>query len=167
MIEQTVILDAYQWARASAVGTLRDTSSKLQGQQGRAGQSSDRSLQNHIDGAAAELAVCIALGLPWAAHVDTYLSEPDVEVPWLGGVEVKWTASTGLIVRENEQREQIHVLVTGNGPVKRIVGWLDVEGLRALKASPKTDFGNGRAPAWLKPIEELNDWGLFPKKEAA
>ena len=167
MIEQTVILDPYEWAQASQVGKARDESSKSKGQQGRAGQSSDRSLQNHIDGAAAELAVCTALGLPWAAHVDTYLSEPDVEVPWLGGVEVKWTAGTGLIVRDNEQREQIHVLVTGNGPIKRIVGWLDVEGLRALKASPKTDFGNGRAPAWLKPIEELNDWGLFPKKEAA
>jgi hypothetical protein len=167
MIEQTIILDPYEWAQASQVGAARDASSKAKGQLGRAGQAADRSLQNHIDGAAAELAVCTALGLPWAAHVDTYLSEPDVEVPWLGGVEVKWTASTGLIVRENEQREQIHVLVTGNGPIKRIVGWLDVEGLRALKASPKTDFGNGRAPAWLKPIEELNDWGLFPKKEAA
>ncbi len=167
MIEQTVILDAYQWAEASEIGRRRDASSKAKGQQGRAGQSADRSLQNHIDGAAAELAVCIALGLQWAAHIDTYLTEPDVEVPGLGGVEVKWTSGTGLIVRENEQREQIHVLVTGAGPIKRIVGWLDVEGLRALKASPKTDFGNGRAPAWLKPIEELNDWGLFPKKEVA
>ena len=167
MIEQTVILDAYQWAEASEIGRRRDASSKAKGQQGRAGQSADRSLQNHIDGAAAEMAVCIALGLQWAAHIDTYLTEPDVEVPGLGGVEVKWTSGTGLIVRENEQREQIHVLVTGAGPIKRIVGWLDVEGLRALKASPKTDFGNGRAPAWLKPIEELNDWGLFPKKEVA
>jgi hypothetical protein len=167
MIEQTVILDAYQWAEASEIGRRRDASSKAKGQQGRAGQSADRSLQNHIDGAAAEMAVCIALGLQWAAHIDTYLTEPDVEVPGLGGVEVKWTSGTGLIVRENEQREQIHVLVTGAGPIKRIVGWLDVEGLRALKASPKTDFGNGRASAWLKPIEELNDWGLFPKKEVA
>ena len=167
MIEQTVILDAYQWAEASEIGRRRDASSKAKGQQGRAGQSADRSLQNHIDGAAAEMAVCIALGLQWAAHIDTYLTEPDVEVPGLGGVEVKWTSGTGLIVRENEQREQIHVLVTGAGPIKRIVGWLDVDGLRALKASPKTDFGNGRAPAWLKPIEELNDWGLFPKKEVA
>jgi hypothetical protein len=166
MTEQTIILDPYEWAQASEVGRERDASSKAQGQQGRAGQSSDRSLQNHIDGAAAELAVCIALGLPWAAHIDTYLTEPDVEVPWLGAVEVKWTASTGLIVRENEQREQIHVLVTGNGPVKRIVGWLDVEGLRALKQSPKTDFGNGRAPAWLRQIGDLNDWGLFPKEAA-
>jgi hypothetical protein len=81
-------------------------------------------------------------------------------------VEVKWTSGIGLIVR-NEGRHETHVLVTGNGPVKRIVGWLDVAGLEALKASPKTDFGNGRAPQWLKPIEELNDWGLFPKKEAA
>lgn len=166
MTEQTIILDPHQWVYATQVGTARDESSKAKGQQGRAGQSPDRSLQNHIDGAAAELAVCIALGLPWSANVDTYLNEPDVEVPWLGGVEVKWTSGIGLIVR-NEGRHEIHVLVTGNGPVKRIVGWLDVEGLEALKASPKTDFGNGRAPQWLKPIEELNDWGLFPKKERA
>lgn len=164
MIEQTVVLTADQWGRAGYIGALRDARSKARGQQGRNGQSPDRSLQNHIDGAAAELAVCTALGLPWAAHVDTYLSEPDVEVPWLGGVEVKWTASTGLIVRENDQHEQVHVLVTGFGPIKRIVGWLDVERLRSLKAYPKHQFGNGRADAWLVPFDELNDWGLFPKE---
>jgi len=65
--------------------------------------------------------------LPWSANIDTYLNEPDVEVPWLGGVEVKWTSGIGLIVR-NEGRHETHVLVTGNGPVKRIVGWLDVQG---------------------------------------
>jgi hypothetical protein len=102
MTEQTIILDPYEWAHAKQVGTARDESSKAKGQQGRAGQSPDRSLQNHIDGAAAELAVCIALGLPWSANIDTYLNEPDVEVPLLGGVEVnipratlKGSASTG------------------------------------------------------------------------
>lgn len=165
MTEQTIILTAEEWGTASYIGAMRDASSKSKGQVGRNGQSADRSLQNHIDGAAAELAVCNALGVPWAAHVDTYLSEPDVEVPWLGAVEVKWTASTGLIVRANEQREQIHVLVTGFGPIKRIVGWLDVERLRTLKDGPMHEFGNGRADAWLVPFEELNDWGLFPRQK--
>jgi hypothetical protein len=166
MTDQTVVLTAHQWSRASYIGALRDASSKSKGRLGRNGQSSDRSLQNHIDGAAAELAVCVSLGIDWTENVDTYLAEPDVEVPWLGGVEVKWTSSTGLIVRENEQREQPHVLVTGAGPIKRIVGWLDVERLRALKAGPKHSFGNGRADAWLAPISELTDWELFPKEEA-
>jgi len=163
MPEQTIVLDPYQWAQASEVGAKRDASSKAKGQFGRNGQSADRSLQDHINGAAAELAVCIALDLHWEAHIDTYLSKPDVDVPWIGGVEVKWTSSTGLIIRANDQVGQPHILVTGAGPIKRIVGWLDTDGLRSLKAGPQHDFGNGRPGAWLVRQDQLSDWDTFPR----
>lgn len=164
MIRQTVILTADQWNHAVKVGTARDRSSKAKGQMGRNGQLPSRSLQNNIEGAAAELAVAIAVGVEWPAHVDTYLTQPDLTVPTVGAVEVKWSAGVGLIVRENDQADQVHVLCTGNGAIKHIVGWADLERIRALKAEPKHDFGNGRAPAWLIKPEALNAWGLFPKK---
>jgi hypothetical protein len=164
MIRQTVILTADQWAWAVRVGTARDESSKAKGQVGRSGQSPAKSLQNNIDGAAAELAVAIALGIEWPAGVDTYLTQPDLTVPGVGGVEVKWSARVGLIILDTPQADQVHVLCMGTGAVKHIVGWADRERIKQLKSTPKQDLGNGRPPVWLITPEALNDWGLFPKK---
>lgn len=165
MTEHRIILTPSDWTWAEQVGRARDTASKAAGYVGRNGQSSDRSLINHVEGAAAELAVAKACGVRWPAHVNTYQREPDLIVPRFGGVEVKWTNGTGLIIRESAQRtDDVHVLVSGSGAIKRIVGWCTPETVAWARTRPMHRFENGRADAWLLLPEELEEWGTFPKE---
>jgi hypothetical protein len=164
MTRHTVILSPADWTWAEQVGRARDTESKARGYQGRNGQSNDRSLINHIEGAAAELAVCKSLGISWAAHINTYQAVPDVEVPWHRALEVKWSAGDGLIIRESSVREDDHVLVTGKGAIKRIVGWLPEWRVAMTRQQPKHQFDNGRADAWLVAGDELEEWGTYPRE---
>ena len=164
MTEQRVILSPADWTWAEQVGRTRDYESKVRGYQGRNGHSSDRSLLNHIEGAAAELAVCKALGISWAAHINTYQTEPDINVPWHGPLEVKWSTGTGLIIRESSTRDDDHVLVTGKGAIKKIVGWLPNWRVNMTRQQPKHQFDNGRADAWLVAGDELEEWGTYPKE---
>ncbi len=91
---------------------------------------SGTSLEMDIDGALAELAVCVAFNEPWANAFVPQITDWDARRKALhdvGSMEVKSTKYAGgcLLVQPQFSDESPYVLVVTNlSPVFRIAGWL-------------------------------------------
>lgn len=108
---------------------------------------------NHVEAAGAELAVSIALGLPWVGeHGDRWLRTPDV-----GGYEVRFTRvdPPGLIIRQRDLTRSptsIYVLVSGVMPTYTLHGWASPD-----EVALERYFVPGEPPYWSMPAFALHD----------
>lgn len=105
----------------------------------------------HVEGAAAELAGCIALGIPWPATVNTGKA-PDAG-KWLE-FRRSIEAWYDLRIRDGDNPDLIYVLVTGQIPNFLVVGW--IKGRDGMIQKNRTD-PNGRGEAWFVPQSDLQD----------
>lgn len=112
-----------------------------------------------IEGAAAELAVCKALGVFWSG-LEVAGSDKRVGIPDAGGVQVRSTRrlSGSLILHDGDADDDAFVLVVGRVPRLDIKGWIyGRDGKRA-------DFWRSesvRCPAYFVPQSALADIGRF------
>lgn len=147
-----MITVALTWAEvnlAVQIGTARridSRQSRLTNAHGFGGQAS---WDTDIEGAGAELAFAKWAGWYWDAGVRTF-KQPDV-----GLIQVRSTKlSAGrLILRPNDPRHEVYVLVTGEMPTLTLRGWL--YGWEAMRpefvAAP-----NGQPPCWMVPQPDLH-----------
>lgn len=112
----------------------------------------------HIEGACGELVVAIALNRTWEATVNTFKVGGDV-----GHLQVRTRSKHGyeLLVRDGDRDEDIFVLVTGQAPNYRIVGW--IRGVDAKRPEWQQTHGN-RPPAYFVPHRALR---AFPDRRGA
>lgn len=110
-----------------------------------------------IEGCAAELAVCKALGVFWSG-MEVAGSDKRVGTPDAGGVQVRSTRRTSgsLILHDGDADDDAFVLVVGRIPRLDIKGWIyGRDGKRA-------DFWRSesvRCPAFFVPQSSLTEIG--------
>lgn len=102
----------------------------------------------HIEGACGELAVARHLGVFWDLGMDRF------KMPDVGDLHVRTRSrhDYDLIVRKDDPREGIYVLVTGTAPVFHIRGWM--AGAEAQSPCFLAAHG-GREEAYFVPADEL------------
>jgi hypothetical protein len=146
--------------RASNVGRLRHVHSLRRGEKHRDGKDNQASGWNdHIEGAIAELVVAKYLGIPWSASVDTFRTQADV-----GPYDVRWASkSYGLIVRDRDKDERVHILVVGVGLVYTIVGW--IWGWEARQIGELRDFQKRGHPVRCVAQRDLHPMTELPQGE--
>jgi hypothetical protein len=144
-----VRLNGFQLRWAKDVADLRNTKPKGPPRFGYAGDY-DNPTNRHFQGCCGEQALCEILGVPWPARVDTYRELPDVDPDW----EVRWSSGPRLKVTSRDNLFYRAVLVMGNPPVMKVVGWMRVA--TALSHYPVTDPGDRKSPATFVPAADLN-----------
>lgn len=137
--------------RAAEVGVARQVEAMRRGLKHTHGMRDDDQWRNHVEGACGELAVALALGVPWDATVNTFKSGGDV-----GDVQVrtrKWADNPlDLIVRDNDRDEDAFVLVVSRLPDFEVVGW--AWGGECKLGRYQKSYG-GRAASYFVPRRHL------------
>jgi hypothetical protein len=107
----------------------------------------------HIEACGGECAFGLATGLSWPMTLNTY-KEPDFRGKNNEPIQVRTRLqhSYELIVREDDNPEELFVLVTGQMPVYRVVGWIG--GYEARQSVWRRNHG-GREWAWFVPHAAL------------
>jgi hypothetical protein len=110
-----------------------------------------KQLEKHIEGAGGELAFAKTRGLYWNGSVNTYRDGGDV-----GAVQVRTRlqAHYDLIVRESDRDEDWFVLMIGQLPVYRFMGY--IRGIDAKRDEWLADHG-GHGRAWFVPQDALKE----------
>lgn len=145
MIAVTLTPDQVAWA--SRIGADRLRTAKGEPRWGyRGGRRSG--LDTHVLGAQAELAFCLALGVPWPARVGNYKGA-DVDPEW----EVRWSTLDAVKVTPNDGDDRLVALVRGESPEFRVVGYIRAGG--AKRHYPLADPGNRGWPAHFVPARRL------------
>lgn len=103
----------------------------------------------HIEGSLGEMAFAKALGVYWAAPINTFKEGGDV-----GAFQVRTRSNDNydLLVRPTDRDEDIFVLVVGQRGIYRVVGWL--YGRECKRPEWLKTYG-GRPPAYFVPQEAL------------
>lgn len=106
----------------------------------------------HVDGAAAEMAACKALGIYWSGSINTYQNEADV----LKNIEIRSRAKADapLIIRPKDDDDKIFVHLTGTAVMNDFVvhGWIRASDAKVEKYWEDTY----PAPScWFVPAEDL------------
>ena len=145
-----VTLTPYEYAMASEVGRMRMLSAIRRGSAHKYGMTA-QGWTEHIEGAAAELAVAKHLGMYWGGSVDTFKNEADLGE----SIEVRWRSKRewDLIVRPDDHDESLFVLVVGSCPVYTVVG--AILGSEAKQEVWMQRHG-GRPAAFFVPQKELS-----------
>jgi len=143
---------------AATVGILRNIQALKQGLPQCHGAKDEEMWRYHIEGAAGEMAFAKAMNIHWGAHSNVFKA-PDVGS--IIQIRTRSNADWDLIVRDNDSDDEIFVLVTGEIPNYRIVGW--IKGSDAKKAEWYKDMGKRGKPAYFVPQECLNPLSLLPK----
>lgn len=123
MIE--VSLDRFEIELAAAVGMRRMIDSLTHRRRQAAGgvdaTGASSGWQQHIEGACGEMAFAKGLGRYWSGSVNTFKDGGDV-----GAVQIRTRSRDDydLIVRARDRDEDYFVLVVGQCPVYRIVGYI-------------------------------------------
>jgi hypothetical protein len=143
-------------AAAAMVGVYRQLESVRKGRKDKI-VSKESGYTIHINGAMAEQAVAKYLGVHWCNGVNTY-SDPDI----LPNLQTKWRSQDDgdMYVPQNCNEEDIYVLVIGQAPAMRIVGWI---GASDAKKFPLEAPG-GWKPAFRVPQSELHPISTLPLK---
>jgi hypothetical protein len=127
-----VRLSWYECELAASVGCKRQLKALEQGNPDKHGFEG-LGWDNHVEGAAAEMAVAKARGLYWGAHVNIF---GDADLGTRVQVRLRTQHHYDLIVRPNDADDHAFVLVTGRLPDYTIHGWI---------------WGNAaKHPEWLK-----------------
>jgi hypothetical protein len=113
---------------ATVIGTWREKISRERRFHDTFPTAEEKSLDQNIDAAGAELAASKATDCRWNMTTGDDLAEPDL---W-PHVEVRHTTrkNGGLIVRPKDKPGRLFVLVVGTCPRYRVVGWKMVEDAR-------------------------------------
>ncbi len=147
----SIVLEWYEYALAADVGRLRNLASVRRGSSHRVKtrDTSGIGWTEHIEGAAAELAVAKYLGIYWGGDVDTF-KKADVG----SDLQIRWTPSHSnrLIIREADSDDDVYILVTGLVPKLSIRGW--ITGADAKKCEFASD-PESLGKAFFIPIHEL------------
>jgi hypothetical protein len=139
---------------AACIGCVRNVSSMKKGLHPRAGASEALIWDMHIEGAAGELACCLAMGWEWPATVDTFHA-PDAMECQIRTRSEEWY---DLLVRPVDPVGR-YILVTGRIPNFAVVGFYDFRGW-AVEAEEFPGWikeHGGRPPALFIPQENLRD----------
>jgi hypothetical protein len=113
---------------------------------------------NHIEGAAGELAFAKWVGHYWSGSVNTF------KVPDVGSVHVRTSvANRDLIVRPKDDDSGVYVLVRGQIPEFEIIGW--VYGHEAKQPLWLKNPNNG-TPCYIVPTSALRSIGSLPPMES-
>lgn len=149
-----VELTLEQELRAARVGAKRYLNARRNGLQGRHYNGSQWSA--HIEAACSELAVALALGLPWSGE---HVFEPPYDRPDVGdNIEVRHVGGGRLVLRMDERdlakTDRVWVLVTGWAPSFGVVGaW---ESGLVLPSSWIHEYPE--RSVWEIPASELRPW---------
>jgi len=134
---------------AGLVGNMRSVSSL-----GRLTQNkhspNDSEWQIDVDGAAAEMAFAKWMGVYYEPSVNTF------KAPDIGSIQVRSTKLENgrLIIRSNDVKDEIVVLVINRMPTYIMAGWLRTS--EAKKDKYLYDPNGKKAPAWMVPQSDLN-----------
>lgn len=139
---------------SSMVGLRRRLASKTDGKRERNG--ADRASEAeawffNVVGAMGEMAASKALGVYWPASINAPKGDPDMPPDW----QVRTLAKHhyDLIVRDDDRDDQRFVLVTGDGPVFQVHGW--VLGAEAKRQEWRRDRGARGKPCFWVPRSSL------------
>lgn len=75
----------------------------------------------HIEGAAGEMAVCAVMGLFWHPTVGTF---KDADIGTVVQVRTRSSHDYDLIIRDDDNEDHVYVLVTGQRGTYRVRGWI-------------------------------------------
>jgi hypothetical protein len=103
-------------------------------------------LLRHQQGARAEKAVSVALGLPWVPEVDDYREIGGNDVGPYGVRATEYTTG-GLILHPKDEDERVFILVVARAPDFTLVGWL--RGADGKRQEFWNDTKLRRSPAYL------------------
>lgn len=112
---------------ASFVGMKRATSSLIRKSKHTSNISrTDPAYDYHINGAMAEMAAAKFLGAFWVCSWDTWQSDGDLIGRKGTKIEVRWTKTeTGhLLLKKDDPKNRVFILVTGTAPDFEIRGWI-------------------------------------------
>lgn len=104
---------------------------------------------------AGEIAVARALGInDFVPTANTFKSTADIGE----NIEVKWTAWHGghLVIHPKDRDTDVAVLVVGNSPNLRVIGWLPIMQAKRPKYRHTKDDSWWVSQINLHPIEDLN-----------
>lgn len=125
------------------------------------GYDGKRSWTDNIEGTAAEVAFAKYWNVYWEGGINTYKTKGDV-----CGVEVRWTSSDRperfLIVRNDDPKDRVYVLVSGTAPDMYLEGWLDAAKID-WENLPKRNPGK-REPAWFIDRKDLHPMSKIPPR---
>lgn len=143
---------------AATVGILRNIQALKQGRPQCHGAKDEEMWRYHVEGAAGELAFSKAMNIHWEAHSNVF------KVPDIGSnlqIRTRSHDDWDLIVRDNDSDDEIFILLVGEIPNYRVVGW--IRGVDAKRAEWYKDMGKRGKPAYFVPQEYLNPIELLPK----
>lgn len=143
-----VTLASHEMATAAWVGVRRQVEARRKGLPDKHGFDGD-GWGSHIEGAGGEMAVAKALNRYWDGSVNTF------RAPDLPGMQVRTRSRHDfeLLVRPNDSRDEVFVLVTGQMPNYTVHGW--IRGHEAMRDEWSKQHG-GRPPAYFVPHEALH-----------
>lgn len=164
-----IALGTKQVDRANVEGSWRHRNVERFGKQTKWIDRNDKTaaadIANHSEAAGAELAVAVALGLPWTDEQGESW-KPGSRRLDVDPYDVRFTRvePPGLIVRERDlrrDRRQVIVLVTGAMPVFTLRGWARVE-----EAAQRSYHVAAVPPYWSMPARDLHDLRRLPEIRA-
>lgn len=119
--------------------------------QGRKAKFAGAKLEDHVDGAAGELAFCRAVGLVWPASNGWFTSAPDVWPDW----EVRTLRRMrGVKVVDSDPDHRLVVWVRGQVPKFEVMGFIRAGGAKQ-HADWRTDPGKRGRAIWLVPPDKM------------
>lgn len=151
-----VRLTAVQAREAWYVGGLRQRQAVGQGRTDQHGLDPVMGLEVHAQGAAGEMAVALALGVHWAAPVNTYRRGGDVGVWQVRTRSEHWY---DLLLRPNDRPNDVYLLATGKLPTFRVHGWITARD--GMLPRLRAEHG-GRVAAYFVPKDLLHPLGTLP-----
>lgn len=155
---RTVLLSKSDCAWAASVGQKRRREGRRQKLRLEEGFGGNACMETDIDGAAAELAFCRWMGIPWAAKVNTF-HEPDVD-PNFQIRSTRWPSGR-LIFRPNDPPDHLYVLLLGSMPKFTVQGFIPGAKCRQIEWIKSV---NGHPPAWWVPQDSLEPASMLIKK---
>lgn len=144
-----VTLEWFEVMLAATVGVRRQLEALRRGRPDCHGFDGATGWQVHIEGACGEMAFAKATGRYWSGSVNTFKIGGDV-----GAIQVRTRSREDydLIVRDDDRDEDIFVLVIGQAPTYRVVGW--IRGMDGKRACWRQRYGN-RPVAYFIPQHAL------------
>jgi hypothetical protein len=150
-----VSLTPMQCRISALVGAERQTEALLRGLPDRHGFSGI-GWDNHVEGAAGELAVAKVLGVFWGGTVNTFKAGGDVG-RWQ--VRTRSREDYDLLIRDDDRPGDTFILVVGKMPDYCVVGWKVFQPDGWPERWRKTH--GGREEAWFVPQQSLRDMEDF------
>lgn len=153
----SIIIELSEWEarQASMVGQWRREESRRQGLE----DTSQTGMHGDINGAGAEMAYAKYRNVFWSYSVNTFKHEGDVVVEEVRQADEHYK---GLLLRPDDRKNDIYVLVTGTLQQNEFVvrGW--AYGREVMVSEFYRALRNGRPPCWIMPGDRLRKLSTLP-----